>query len=74
MGSKACSSCPANNKQEEVIQVADELDLDSPICTTPDDFKSFKKWAATPQFKTVVETYEPPTPLPIPLRNWLIWV
>lgn len=55
-------ACPANNKQEEGVQVADAIDLDSPICTTPDDFKSFEKWASTPQFKTVVETYEPPTP------------
>jgi hypothetical protein len=48
----------ANNEQEEVVQVADEIDLDRPICTTPDDFKSFEKWASTPSFKTVVETYE----------------
>lgn len=46
----------ANN--EEVVQVVDQIDLDRPICTTPDDFKSFEKWASTPSFKTVVETYE----------------
>jgi hypothetical protein len=48
----------ANNEQEEVVQVADETDLNRPICTTPDDFKSFEKWASASQFKTVVETYE----------------
>ncbi|OKP10142.1 hypothetical protein PENSUB_4447 [Penicillium subrubescens] len=34
--------------KQEVTQVADELDLDSPICTTPDDFKSFKVGLDTP--------------------------
>ncbi|KAL2695082.1 hypothetical protein AAEP93_004143 [Penicillium crustosum] len=48
----------ANNEQEEVVQVADEADLSRPICTTPDDFKSFEKWASTSQFKTVVETWD----------------
>jgi hypothetical protein len=52
-------SCPTSNEQEEGVQVADETDLNSPICTTPDDFKLFEKWASTPQFKTVVERYEP---------------
>lgn len=56
--------CLADNEQEGV-QVADEIDLKNPICTTPDDFKSFEKWASTPEFKTVVETYETPTPLSI---------
>jgi hypothetical protein len=56
-------SCPASNEQEDGVLVADETDLNSPICTTPDDFKSFEKWASTPQFKTVLETYESPTPL-----------
>jgi hypothetical protein len=74
MATKPAQSCPASNNQEKGVQVADGIDLDSPICTTPDDYKSFEKWASTPQFKTVVETYEPPTPLPIPFRNWLTWV
>lgn len=57
---------PAQSCQEERVQVAEAIDLDSPICTTPDDFKSFEKWAWAPQFKTVVETYELLTPLLIP--------
>jgi hypothetical protein len=73
LATKPARPCSASNKQE-VVQVADGLDLDSPICTTPDDFKSFETWASTHQFKTVVETYEPPAPLPIPFRNWLTWV
>ncbi|KAI3092915.1 hypothetical protein CBS147333_10170 [Penicillium roqueforti] len=48
----------ASNEQEEVVQVADEIDLNRPICTTPDDFKSFEKWASTSQYKTVVETWD----------------
>jgi hypothetical protein len=48
----------ANIEEEEVVQVADEIDLNRPICTTPDDFRSFEKWASTLPFKTVVETYE----------------
>lgn len=46
----------ASNEQEENVQAADQIDLLSPICTTPEDFKSFEKWASTPKFKTVVET------------------
>ena len=46
----------ASNEQEENFPAADKIDLKSPICTTPEDFKSFEKWASTPQFKTVVET------------------
>jgi hypothetical protein len=46
-----------SNKQVEDVQVANKIDLDSPICTTPND--------STPQYKTVVGQYEPPTPLPI---------
>ncbi|KAH8701500.1 hypothetical protein BGW36DRAFT_423814 [Talaromyces proteolyticus] len=53
----AQSRC-AGNEQEENVQAADESDLKSPICTTLDDFKSFKKWASTTQFKTVVETWD----------------
>jgi hypothetical protein len=52
--------CFSSNEQAEKVQAADGLDLESPICTTPDDFKSFEKWASEPQFKTVMETYEPP--------------
>ncbi|KAJ5489169.1 hypothetical protein N7539_004059 [Penicillium diatomitis] len=48
----------ANNEQEEVVQVADEVDLNRPICTTSDDFKSFEKWASGSRFKTVVETWD----------------
>lgn len=58
MATKPDQSGLANNEQEEVVQVADEIDLNRPICTTPDDFKSFEKWASASQFKTVVETYE----------------
>lgn len=50
----------ANNETKEVVQAADEIDLNRSICTTPDDFKSFEKWASKSQFKTVMETYEPP--------------
>jgi hypothetical protein len=62
VATKPAQSCPPSNKQEEGVQLADAIDLDSPICT-PDDFKSFEKWASTPQFKTVVEKYEPATAL-----------
>ncbi|CRL27366.1 unnamed protein product [Penicillium camemberti] len=37
---------------------ADEIDLNRSICTTPDNFKSFEKWASASQFKTVVETWD----------------
>lgn len=50
----AQSRC-AGNEPEENVQAAGEIDLKSPICTTSEDFKSFEKWASTPQFKTVVE-------------------
>lgn len=43
---------------EERLQMADGIDLNSPICTTPDDFKSFKNWASTVQFTKVTETLE----------------
>ncbi|KAJ5808882.1 ATPase AAA-type core [Penicillium riverlandense] len=51
----------SSNEQEEKIQAAEVIDLQAPIRTTPDDFKSFEKWAShasTPQFKTVVETWD----------------
>jgi hypothetical protein len=56
----------ANNVQKEAVQVADEIDLNRPIWTTPDDFKSVEKWASLSRLKTVVETYESPTPLLTP--------
>jgi hypothetical protein len=57
-------SCFSSDEQAEKVQTADGLDLESPICTTPDDFKSFEKWASKSQFKTVMETYEPPATHP----------
>ena len=50
------------------------VDLD-PIRTTSDDFESFEKWAqeSTPQFKKIVETYEPPAPFSF-RRNMLTLV
>lgn len=62
---KPAQSCSASNEQESVPG-PDGFDLKNPICTTPDDFESFEKWASTPQFKTVMETYEPSTPVVIP--------
>lgn len=37
-----------NNEKEEVVQAAYEIDLNCPICTTPDDSKLFEKWATKP--------------------------
>lgn len=55
----------ASNEQEENVQAAEEIGFQRPVCTTQDDLKSFQKWAWTPEFKIVVETYEPPdNPLP----------
>ena len=62
----------ANNEQEEIFRAADEIDLNRPICTTPDDFKSFGKWASASQFMRVVEMYEPPTPLLTSVTSRLI--
>ena len=53
--SEPSQSCFSSNEQAEKVQAADGLDLESPICTTPDDFKSFEKWASKSQFKTVME-------------------
>lgn len=50
--------CPVSNEQDVIDPVADGANCSPVICTTPDDFKSFKKWASTPQFKTIFETYE----------------
>ncbi|KAJ5343369.1 uncharacterized protein N7506_003193 [Penicillium brevicompactum] len=36
----------------------DGFDVEQPICTTPEDFQSFEKWASAPQFKTVKETWD----------------
>lgn len=51
--------CPASNEQDMIYPVADGADCSPVICTTPDDFKSFEKWASKTQFKTIFETYEP---------------
>ena len=58
-------SCFASNEEDENAQATQAVgvDLESPISTTPDDFKSFEKWASrgpTPQFQKIMETYEPP--------------
>ncbi|EPS34138.1 hypothetical protein POX_a00884 [Penicillium oxalicum] len=55
VATKPAQSCPASNKKEDGAQVADGIDLGSPIFTTPDDFKSFEKWASIAQFKPVME-------------------
>lgn len=68
---KSDQSCSASNGQAEDVHVADHSGLQRPICTTQDDFKSFEQWAATPQFKIVMETYDLP---PFFLRKWLISV
>ncbi|KAJ6001203.1 hypothetical protein N7481_001612 [Penicillium waksmanii] len=36
----------------------DRFDAEQPICTTPEDFQSFEKWASAPQFKTVKESWD----------------
>ena len=45
--------CSVSNEQSVINAVADDTDLGSPICTTPDDFKTFEKWASTRQDDTV---------------------
>lgn len=57
----------ARDEREEAPS-PDKVDLTHAICTTPEDFQSFEKWAS-PQFKTVVETYEPPNILSIPFQK-----
>ncbi|XRM42628.1 hypothetical protein ABZX51_005838 [Aspergillus tubingensis] len=57
MANKPAQPSSASNEQGN-IPGPDGFDLKHPICTTPDDFKSFKKWASAPQFKTVVETWD----------------
>ncbi|KAJ5438124.1 uncharacterized protein N7458_009122 [Penicillium daleae] len=61
-------SCLESNKQED-IQVADGIALSSPICTAPDDFKSFAKWASTPQFKTDKEACKYKVAEPVETRS-----
>ncbi|CAG7951484.1 unnamed protein product [Penicillium salamii] len=58
LATKPARSPSASNEQEENVQAVDKIDLESPICTTPDDFKSFEKWASKSQFKTVMETWD----------------
>ncbi|KAF7166805.1 hypothetical protein CNMCM6106_002503 [Aspergillus hiratsukae] len=58
MATKPAQSCFSNNEQAEMVQETDGPNLGSPICTTPDDFKSFEKWASKSQFKTVLETWD----------------
>ncbi|KAJ6020015.1 hypothetical protein N7522_000090 [Penicillium canescens] len=57
MANKPAQSSSVSNEQGSVPG-PDGFGLKHPICTTPDDFKSFEKWALTPQFKTVVETWD----------------
>ncbi|CAG8147897.1 unnamed protein product, partial [Penicillium nalgiovense] len=60
MATEPAQSCSASNEQEN-FPGPDGFDLKHPICTTPEDFQSFEKWASTPQFKTVVETWDKET-------------
>lgn len=39
--------CPVSNQQDVIDPVADDADHSPVICTTPDDYKSFEKWAST---------------------------
>ncbi|KAJ5938337.1 hypothetical protein N7466_001471 [Penicillium verhagenii] len=55
---KPTQSFPESNEQQKNVSRPDVFDLNSPICTTPDDFKSFEKWTATPEFKMVMETWD----------------
>ncbi|CAG8196152.1 unnamed protein product [Penicillium olsonii] len=56
--SEPSQPCFSSDEQAENAQAANEIDLEIPICTTPDDFKSFEKWASKSQFKTIVETWD----------------
>ncbi|KAJ5830859.1 Spastin [Penicillium chrysogenum] len=58
LATKPVRSSSASNEQQENVQAIDEIDIESQICTTPDDFKSFEKWASKSQFKTVVEVWD----------------
>ncbi|OKP09742.1 hypothetical protein PENSUB_4871 [Penicillium subrubescens] len=46
------------SEEQERLPGSGGFDPKHSICTTPDDFKSFEKWASTSQFKTVVETWD----------------
>lgn len=39
--------CPVSNGQDVIDPVADDADHSPVICTTPEDYKSFEKWAST---------------------------
>ncbi|KAJ5537503.1 hypothetical protein N7494_006982 [Penicillium frequentans] len=39
--------CSVSNEQDIIDPVADDADHCPVICTTPDDYKSFEKWAST---------------------------
>lgn len=41
--------CSVSNEQDMVDPVVDDADRSPVICTTPDDYKSFEKWASTKQ-------------------------
>ncbi|KAI2758257.1 hypothetical protein DTO006G1_6773 [Penicillium roqueforti] len=58
LATKPVRSSSASNEQQENVQAIDEIDIESQICTTPDDFKLFEKWALKSQFKTVVEVWD----------------
>ncbi|KAJ6027953.1 hypothetical protein N7540_003529 [Penicillium herquei] len=46
---KPAHSFSAGNEQGVIIPVFDDTARSPPICTTPDDFQSFEKWARTDQ-------------------------
>lgn len=46
-----------SNVTEKESEMIEKTGLETPIRTTPDDFGLFKKWASTPRFKKVLETY-----------------
>lgn len=56
VATKHAQSASASDERENVPG-PDGFDLKHPICTTPEDIQSFEKWASTPQFKTLKETY-----------------
>ncbi|KAJ5654994.1 ATPaseAAA-typecore [Penicillium lividum] len=39
--------CPVSNEQDVIDPVADDAEHSPVICTTPNDYKSFEKWAST---------------------------
>jgi hypothetical protein len=58
MADKPAQSSSASDEQENVPGLGG-FDLKYPICTTPDDFKSFEEWASTPKYTVVIGMYEP---------------